>query len=453
MNERILYNFPSRERATAFFEVLDNIRQLSASDNYIIVVKLDDDDPLLFEYTKGLKEYPEVYHIVIDSHKSKIQAINNKIHDDGYDILVNLSDDQRFTVKGFDNIIREHCKPDTFVHFPESYKKAACSVMSIMHRDYFNRTGYIYNSAYYSLWADIEATEISKLLGCYVYVPKTIFKHIHYSTGIPKDALYVRNNTYKKDRIVYLQRRERNFDLPFPKTPYLLIKLATRGRWRQFFDVIDNLYATVKTNQFKIVVSADYDDVEINSPEVREWVKRYPNVELHYGYNKSKIEAINANFNPDTKWNWVINMSDDMLFVEYGWDYKMLEDIRKIWSEGWDWFAHFNDNYVGDKLPTMSIMGREYYDRFSYIYYPGYKSVSCDAEAMYVSQLLGKHHYFDSVYFSHEHPANTKSPSDYIYRRNHQFGEADTKLYFDRLKRLFDVENPIMIPEIIRQYL
>lgn len=459
---KILYNIASRGRVHQFVETIKNIYDLSASTDYSIVVKLDEDDPELKHYMEHmvrLFETKEDLIIRIGKSISKIDAINRDIPQSGWDILVNLSDDQRFKVKGFDDFIRAAFKasgPDKFIHFPDSYKKAACCTLSIMDRAYFGRSRKVYEEDYYSLFCDLEATEVAKLKDCYVYMDLGfyLFEHRHYSNGLAKmDKTYIRNNTYKGDKAVYESRRNRNFDLEVEREPFLLIKYATRGRWRQFFAAIDNIYATIRTNQFKIVVSADNDDVEMNSPEVREWVKRYNNVELHYGNHKSKIAAINADINPATQWKWLVNMSDDMKFVEYGWDQKMLQDIRTKWVDGWDWFAHFNDGYVGNKLPTMSVIGRGWYDRTHYIYYPGYKSVSCDAEEMHKAQMLGRYEYFDSVYFHHIHPANTKEPSDYIYRRNHEFGEADTELYFARLKKKFGVENPVMIPEEMKPFL
>lgn len=430
---------------------------MSSANYFNFLIKLDEDDPELSIYESYLKDYQYVQNvdlcISVSNSLSKIDAINRDVQlAIEWDVICNVSDDQRFTVKGFDDIIRQHCDRDTFVHFPDSYKRASCSTMSIMGRDYYDRTKQVYNPGYYSLWADVEATEVAKLLGCYKYVPKMIFEHIHYSTGAPMDDLYRRNNTYKADRAIYMNRRTNNFGLG-ERDPFLLIKYATRGRWRQFFAAIDNIYATIRTNQFKILVSADLDDVEMNCPEVIEFCKRYHNVELSYGYHSNKVNAINAGFNPLTQWKWCVNMSDDMTFVEPGWDYKMLEQIRSVWQTGWDWFAHFNDGFVADLLPTLNVCGRDYYNRFHYIYHPSYKSVSCDAENMFVAQMLGRYAYFEDIYFHHDHPSNLKQPSDYIYRRNHDYGEADTVNYFERLRRLFEVKSPVLIPEQIKPYL
>lgn len=209
----ILYNFASRSRTKAFFETLDNIAALSNSSDYFICAKLDNDDPKINEYRSRLLDYPKVI-VQPGVSRSKINAINRNIPTTDWQILVNVSDDQRFLMKGFDDIIREHIEQDCFLHFPDSFKGKDLCTMSIMDRVYFNRTGYIFNPVYYSLWADNEETERSKILGCYKFVDIPIFDHLHYSNGkAVKDALYKRNDTYKKDQVTFNQRKEINFGL------------------------------------------------------------------------------------------------------------------------------------------------------------------------------------------------------------------------------------------------
>lgn len=442
----IIYNLASRSRPQEFFATLDNLREMSANKGYAIVAKLDNDDPKKDEYLSQLSDYPEV-SVKWGLSRSKIHAINRDIDsflssfNDFNFCIGNLSDDIRFTVKGFDEIIYKHCGQGDFVHFPEVYKMAACSVVSIMGREYYEKYGYIYHPDYYSLWADVEATEIAKLDGAYKYVPEIIFRHDHYSTiGKEKDYVYNRNNTYKRDKQTFLRRRKKD-------GPLWIIKYPTRGRWRLFFDAINNIYSTIQTNNFKIIVNADEDDVEMNCGEVRDFCNRYHGIELHYGQRISKIEAVNRN----TPYGDIyLVMSDDMKFTRFGWDTAMLNDIGRDTK---DWFGHWNDGFVGNKLPTMNICDREYYNRDGFFYNPGYKSVSCDAENMYVAQMRGRYHYFDSIYFNHLHPANLRQPSDRTYRENDKHGDADTAYYFERLKRLFDVKNPVVIPEEIKPFL
>lgn len=226
----------------------------------------------------------------------------------------------------------------------------------------------------------------------------------------------------------------------------ILFKYATRGRRDNFFRGLVNISSTAGMRAHRIIVSCDEDDKDMKDPEVIKMAKSY-GAEVIFGPPISKVHAINRDMPVPGAFDLLINFSDDMLFLEVGWHRKMLESIKSVWGDSLDFFAHFNDGYTHDKLPTMSIMGSDYYARDGYIYHPSYGSVSCDAEAMYVAMMRGKYKYFPEIYFNHIHPANLRFYSDATYRRNDKFGDSDTKNYFERMARGFDVENPVMIPE------
>ena len=101
----------------------------------------------------------------------------------------------------------------------------------------------------------------------------------------------------------------------------------------------------------------------------------------------------------------------------------------------------------------MSIMGRKYFERFGYIYHPEYKSFSCDAEAMYVSQMLQKYCYFHDVLFKHQHPTYTGMPNDATYKKNSLATEHDIATYWRRLNKYFDVEIKTGMPIPFSQHI
>lgn len=226
----------------------------------------------------------------------------------------------------------------------------------------------------------------------------------------------------------------------------LLIVYPTRGRVNLFFETLENVQSTIGTNNYEIIVNADNDDFQMNNANVIERVKSYRNVRMFFDEPVSKVSACNRNIDKSDNWDWVLTLSDDFKFVVTHWYEKMIEKIKSVWKDGLDFFAHFSDGFVHEKLPTMSIMGRDYYLRFDYIYHPSYGSMSCDADQMFVAMMLGRHHYFPDIYFHHLHPSNLNIPSDATYRGNDKFGHRDTMNYFERMKNLFYVENPICIP-------
>lgn len=223
---RILYNFASRERPEKFFQALDNIDALSIDKEYSVRAKLDYDDGTMYnnQTLRRLSNYMNMY-VSWGASKSKVDAINRGIQDIGWDIMVVMSDDMRFTAYGFDETIKNQFRKsglDSFLHFPDSYadyqarrygSDRVCT-MSIIGSTYYQRFGYVYHPDYYSLWCDNEATEVAKRLGKYVPVNFEIFVHEHYSPGLAvKDKLYWRNDTYNKDKEIFEARKAKNFDL------------------------------------------------------------------------------------------------------------------------------------------------------------------------------------------------------------------------------------------------
>lgn len=217
MGGKILYNIATRNRPHQLDEVLTNLA-IHCQQDFLVCVKVDNDDKFFEDYRSVVQFHSEVYGFHIwffgGTSVSKVDAINRNIQVDGWDILVNLSDDQRFIMPGFDSIIRQHMEEDCFLHFPDEMARSLCT-MSIMSRMYYDRFGYVYHPSYKSLWCDNEATEVAQLLGKYKFVDQVLFKHYHHAWGLAsKDELYNRNDKYwNQDKRNYQQRKKRNFDL------------------------------------------------------------------------------------------------------------------------------------------------------------------------------------------------------------------------------------------------
>lgn len=228
----------------------------------------------------------------------------------------------------------------------------------------------------------------------------------------------------------------------------ILIKYATRQRPEKFLEALKNIKTTIGDVKYHVLVSADVNDGSMDDNVINQARKTISEITICKSENKNKVQAINADMDkaPDD-WELLINMSDDMIFVDHDWAAKMIAYIRSVWGTGTGFFAHFNDGYTQHRLPTMSIMGREYYERDGYIYHPSYKSFSCDAEAMFVAMMRGRYHYFPQVLFKHIHPANTNLfGHDQLYRNNGRYEAEDTANYMERRRNFFFVDNPTCYP-------
>lgn len=217
---KILFKYPSRNRPERFFEGLQNlVDNIRDKDNYHISCTLDIDDESMNNDSviNKINSCPNT-SIAWGNSESKVHAVNRDLPEYG-DIICVMSDDMRFKTYGFDDIIRQHM-PDTLdalLHFPDDYAKEKVCTVAIIGREYYQRDGFIYRpNCYYSMFCDDEQTDVSKIRGCYIFIPSAMeIDHLHYTNlgKASKDALYRRNDTYLQDKKIYEERKERNFDL------------------------------------------------------------------------------------------------------------------------------------------------------------------------------------------------------------------------------------------------
>lgn len=215
----------------------------------------------------------------------------------------------------------------------------------------------------------------------------------------------------------------------------ILYKFATRSRPHKVFKCLDNIQRLSTHDNYEIAVTADYDDPSMFTPDVRDYIESYKNVKIYYGESKSKVDAINRDMNLFTDWDILINMSDDMEFIYHGFDSQIVKDFERY--RNLDILMHYPDQAAGAALITMSIMGRDYYKRFNYIYHPDYKSLFCDNEAHEVAKILKRYVFVKKRLFNHNHPAWGLAPMDDLMRHTESFHNEDKATYERRKLKNF----------------
>ena len=213
----------------------------------------------------------------------------------------------------------------------------------------------------------------------------------------------------------------------------LLIKFPTRNRKNKFFKVLrqyQNLCEDLDNTYF--LITLDNDDESMNSSDVEDIFNTFKNIKVVYGTSNSKIHAVNRDIELVNDWDIVLLASDDMTPKVKGYDNIIRNKMKEFYSDT-DGILWFNDGHMGNKLNTLCILGKKYYDRFGYIYYPEYKSVWSDNEFMLVGNLLGKQTYFEQVIIEHEHPDWGYGSRDEIHQNNSK-NENQDKLLFTKRK-------------------
>ena len=230
----------------------------------------------------------------------------------------------------------------------------------------------------------------------------------------------------------------------------ILIKFPTRERPEQCVKVFHKLWTTASNgDDIFYLITVDNDD-----PTKDELKKKFDNYYgmkglshfpiLYGGTSNNKIHACNRDIDGFTKrmekeslsWDIIILMSDDMIPQIEGWDEIIRQAMTKYYPDT-DGCLWFNDGYQ-DRICTLCIIGRKYYDRFGYIYHPDYNSLFCDNEFTEVAKGLDKMAYFTTVIFKHEHFANNpRTVRDKLYDRNEAYFNLDKDIYEQRKAKGF----------------
>lgn len=193
------------------------------------------------------------------------------------------------------------------------------------------------------------------------------------------------------------------------------------------------------TKNIRFIISMDKDDESMNNAEVISKLKEYEkqvDIKWYFGNNKSKVEAINADIT-DVDWDILLLASDDMIPVVKGYEEIIIEHMQDHFPDT-DGCLWYDDGYV-THLNTLSIMGKKYYQRFGYIYYPEYKSLWCDNEYQEVFTLLNKYCHFEQVIIKHEHPNWTGKGVDILLIKNDREDPHDRKLFKTRKEINFNI--------------
>ncbi len=217
----------------------------------------------------------------------------------------------------------------------------------------------------------------------------------------------------------------------------LLIKFPTRNRPEKFLSVLE-LYRNHldQPQKCSFLVSADLDDTSMNNDQMKDHLAATPRVQLCFGANRSKIEAVNANMDQAPAFDILLLASDDMIPVTQGFDAVVRNRMQTHFPDT-DGALFFNDGRTGPELNTLCILGRKYYERFGYIYHPAYQSFYCDNEYTLVGKALNRLPYFPEVLIRHNHYTFVHQKPDALYLKNRPLSFHDSKVFAERKAQNF----------------
>lgn len=270
-----------------------------------------------------------------------------------------------------------------------------------------------------------------------------------YKMGKDSISTYLRDINFDVDKSLYFninnynEYKDKNIPKVIEETysrgKYkILVKFPVRNRVDKFFDTLDKYYELLSDlENTKFVISCDIDDSAMNNKIVRKKLDEYKNLTYYFGNSSNKIESINADI-VDMDWDIILLASDDMIPKVRGYDDIIRENMGRYYPDT-DGVLWFYDGFRRD-LNTLCILGKNYYNRFNYIYNPDYVSLWCDMEFTEVGNILRRQTFIDKCIIKHEHFAFGYGNSDDLYLKNSQYYEKDKETYERRKKNNYFIE-------------
>ena len=219
----------------------------------------------------------------------------------------------------------------------------------------------------------------------------------------------------------------------------ILVKFPTRERHYKWSKLI-RLYIDKASGPVQFMITLDHNDPQL--PYYLDTIKHLSEEGvdiLHYvDVSYGKIYACNRDMDHAIDWDIVVLASDDMVPVKNDWDKILIDEMTEHFPDT-DGVLFHNDGYLEDKLNTMCILGKKYYDRFGFIYHKSFKSLWCDNLFQDQANKLGKMIYFPEVLFKHEHFSNDVKNAhtrDALMSINESFYYEDKAMYYKLKKEL-----------------
>ena len=215
-----LFKFPTRSRPEKFKSTLSKYQSLLSGKHEVKwCISCDRDDRTMNNYgmIKHLGTIPHLKVFFGDS-KTKVQAINADMQhfQEGWQVLLLISDDMIPQVKGYDDIIAKHMDSsfpgmDGALHFNDGRTGNNINTLVIETDKLYRNYGYIYHPQYTSLWCDNEYTDVNRREDKLKYIDEVIIKHAWTDYTGP-DVLHRRNEKYyEADKKIYERRKAAGF--------------------------------------------------------------------------------------------------------------------------------------------------------------------------------------------------------------------------------------------------
>lgn len=205
----------------------------------------------------------------------------------------------------------------------------------------------------------------------------------------------------------------------------------SRNRPQQAKETLDKWMANAKDlSKIEIIISLDTSDKYL---KLYKRLLGQSGVMISVNNNKSAIEAINRSAKISTG-RIIVQIAEDFNEPPKYWDELILKEV-----EGKEDFVLKTKDGIQPYIVTLPIMDRTYYNRFGYIYEPGYNHLWCDSELFCVSWMMDKLIMSDLM-IKHNHYSTGKTKKDRVNIKNNSSWKQGKNLFYERKKTNFGLK-------------
>jgi len=202
---------PSRSRPTKSFQATQDWVNSSTSNDFELIVSIDENDDYKDQYFAIYSNVPKA-KVIVNRNRSAVDAINNAAKESSGEILIVVSDDTGCIIN-WDQIISNATagKSDFILKVFDGIQKWIIT-MPIMHRDYYNRFGYVYHPDFRHMFCDTYLTHQADALKKIIWRNDIRINHNHYSvTKQGKDPVSMQaDSTIYEGEKVYINLIKQN---------------------------------------------------------------------------------------------------------------------------------------------------------------------------------------------------------------------------------------------------
>ena len=233
-----------------------------------------------------------------------------------------------------------------------------------------------------------------------------------------------RNVRYLYSYISFMMKKKRDGVYNVAANPRKTISLLcpTRGRPVGAQHLVESVYRTAAIpKKIEILFYVDSDDIykdayQLFAERTKNRFKRLLRCEVFIGEPMSVSKSWNI-LASKSKGDVFIMANDDQIYVDYGWDIYLDNEIKKFPDE--IYCMRFNDGVHGVDWHWIGpIVSRRWYETLGY-FTPGIFEFWCnDIWIGDIAKKIGRRHYLSDIVVEHVHYGFKKALKDKTYQRH-----------------------------------